>query len=123
MATAKTGTKARANSADSGSRGIWSKALLAVLLVGGATVWFYGDVIGGYAQAGTSYGAKNACSCRYLAGRELGNCDEDFLPGMQVVFLTEDEEEKSVTATIPLVASNRARFREGFGCVLDTWES
>lgn len=113
MATAKTRTrKARR----------WPSFLLAAFVVGAGVYWAYGDIIGGYAQAGTTYGAKNACSCRYVGGRELGSCKTDFIPGMSLVFLTEDEEEQSVSATIPLIASNTARFHEGFGCMLDPWE-
>lgn len=100
----------------------WPSFVLVALLAGGGVSWFYGDHIGGMAQAGTSYGAKNACSCRYLAGRELGGCSDDFLPGMEAVFLSEDEEEQAVTAYVPLIASNTARYREGFGCMLDPWE-
>lgn len=110
MATAKT------------KRSGWTGFLLVAVLVAGGTSYFYREPIGGYSQAGTSYGAKNACSCRYLAGRELNSCGDDFLPGMEAVFLSEDEDEQSVTAYIPLVASNTARFRDGFGCVLEPWE-
>ena len=46
------------------------------------------------AAAGTAFGAKNACSCRYLAGRELGTCEDDFVPGMAAVFLSEDDGEQ-----------------------------
>jgi hypothetical protein len=28
---------------------------------------------------------------------------------------------KSVTASIPLIASDTASYREGYGCVLDEW--
>jgi hypothetical protein len=41
---------------------------------------------------------------------------------MEVVFLSENEEERSVTAYVPLIASETARFREGYGCVLEPWD-
>lgn len=110
MATAKT------------TRSGWTTFLLLAVLVAGGSAFFYRESIAGNGQAGTSYGAKNACSCRYLAGRDLDSCGEDFLPGMESVFLSEDEDEQSVTAYIPLVVSNTAHFHEGFGCVLDPWE-
>ncbi len=114
MATAKTRNSSH-------NRG-WTGFLLGVVLVGGGAAYFYRDTIGGFAQAGTAYGAKNACSCRYIAGRGLGSCEDDFIPGMEAVFLSDDEDEQAVTAWIPLVASNTAQFRAGFGCVLENWE-
>ena len=41
---------------------------------------------------------------------------------MELVFLSDDEEERSVTARVPLLSSATARYREGFGCVLDPWK-
>lgn len=95
-------------------------ALLAIALIVG--VWAYRATISGYASAGTSFGARIACSCRFVGGRELGDCEEDFEPGMEMVFLSEDAAAKSVTAYIPLVESQTATYREGYGCVLEKWE-
>jgi hypothetical protein len=94
--------------------------LLAMAVVVG--VWAYRASIHGYASAGTSFGARVACSCRFVGGRELGDCENDFEPGMEMVFLSEDTEAKSVTAYIPLVSSQTATYREGYGCVLEKWE-
>lgn len=100
----------------------WIGIATLVVLVAGSGVWFYREPIAGYGEAGTAYGAKNACSCRYLAGRSLKSCESDFLPGMEAVFLSEDEEGMSVTAYVPLVAATTAHYREGFGCVLESWD-
>ena len=97
--------------------------MVPVLALAGAGAWWaYGDYLAGMAEAGTAYGARTACSCRHLAGRPLASCERDFLPGMEAVFLTENSEERSVTAWVPLIASNTATFRDGFGCVLEPWE-
>ena len=40
---------------------------------------------------------------------------------MESISLTEDVQAKSVTASIPLIASDTASYREGYGCVLDEW--
>lgn len=96
---------------------------LAVLGAGFAAAWwFYGERISGYAAAGTAYGARTACSCRYLAEREFDSCKGDLVDGMEAVFVSEDEDERSVTAYVPLVSSDTATYREGFGCVLEDWE-
>ncbi len=98
-------------------RWLWLVPLtLAALLV-----WFW-TPISGYADAGASYGARVACSCRYIGGRSLGDCRKDFEPGMGLVMLSEDTAAKSVTARFPLLASQTATFRDGPGCVLEPWD-
>ena len=39
-----------------------------------------------------------------------------------MISLSEGGEARSVTASVPLMASATARYLEGYGCVLDTWE-
>lgn len=94
--------------------------LAAALIVGW---WLFGANARAYAQAGTGYAAKNACACRHISGRELSHCRDDFISGMGLIMLTEDTQERSVTASVPLIASNTAQYRQGFGCVLESWEN
>ena len=96
--------------------------MLALVVLVAGLGWFYRAPIAGYTTAGTAFGARTACSCRYVAGRPLADCEKDFEPGMEVVFLSDDPETKSVTASVPLLASATARYREGFGCVLEPWD-
>ena len=114
MATAKRST--------SGRRRIWPQILLALLVLAAGTAWYYREPIDGLTTTGTAFGARTACSCRYIAGRPLEDCEKDFEPGMEVVFLSDDEAQKSVTARVPLIASATATYREGYGCVLEPWE-
>ena len=100
----------------------WPKMLALVVLALVGAWWFLGDSVRAYAQAGTAYGVKNACSCRYISGRSLESCEDDFLSRMHMTWLSEDEEERSVTAYVPLVDSTTATYREGYGCVLEEWE-
>ncbi len=74
------------------------------------------------AELGSAYAARVACSCRQVAGRSLEDCEKDKLDGMEMISLSEDEEARSVTASVPLMASATARYKEGYGCVLDPWE-
>jgi hypothetical protein len=90
-------------------------ALLALL------VWYWTPLIG-MAQTGASFGARVACSCRYVAGRSLGDCRKDFESGMGLVILSEDTTAKTVTARFPLLASQTATYRDGPGCVLESWD-
>ena len=107
-------------------RRLWPRILLVLLLVlasVAAVAWFANrTAINGYAMAGASYAARVGCSCRYIGGRSIGDCAKDKVAGMELVSLSDDPASKSVTARFPLVASQTATYREGYGCVLEKWE-
>jgi len=108
MATAKT-------------RLTWPRLVLLAVVLAAAAGWAFRVPIMGYARTGAAFGARTACACRYVAGRTLKDCKKDFEPGMWPVFLSDDTEGKSVTARVPLIARDTARFRPGYGCLLDPW--
>lgn len=85
-----------------------------------ALVWFWQPMKARVVTA-TSEGARIACPCRFIAGRELSDCRDDLEPGMGLVLLSEDVEARSVTAWLPLLSSQTAIFQEGQGCVLENW--
>ena len=101
-----------------------SRARLLVLvlaaLVAGVVAWFWHPV-NSHAVAGASYGARMACSCRFIEGRPLSECRKDFEAGMGLVTLSEDEQAKTVTARFPLLARQTATFVAGQGCVPQAW--
>jgi len=97
----------------------WPFVLLAILVAAG--LWLR-EPINGYAMTGASYGARVACSCRYIGGRTLSDCRKDFENGMELVMLSENEADKSVTATFPLLARQTAHVVEGEGCELEPWK-
>ncbi|WP_170013283.1 hypothetical protein [Pontixanthobacter rizhaonensis] len=99
----------------------WPWVVLVLLIVAAIAVWFYRAPIQGYAGAGTAYTARVACSCRFVGGRDLDDCAKDKLAGMELISLKEDAEAKSVTARFPLIVSETATYREGYGCVLESW--
>lgn len=119
----RTGFSGLANAKSQRRARLWviAAALVAALVV---AAWLspFGQRLRGDAAAGTAYGARVACSCRFVAGRTMEDCAKDKLAGMELIRLSADEEAKSVTASLPLVASATARLREGYGCVLDRWE-
>ena len=94
--------------------------LLVMALLGGAWV-AWGAELRHTGEAGSAYAARVGCSCRFVAGRSLDDCAKDKLDGMELVSLSEDGPAKSVTASIPLLASDTATYREGYGCVLEEW--
>lgn len=69
------------------------------------------------AKLGASYASHIACSCRYIEGRPLDSCTKDFEPGMGMVSLADDPENKRITASVPLLASAVAERRGEFGCL------
>ncbi len=89
--------------------------MLAVVLAVAALVWFWRP-LSAQAGAAAAYGARIGCSCRFVAGRSLDQCRDDFMPGMGLVVLSDDEEDKSVTARVFPIASETARWRKGQGC-------
>lgn len=100
--------------------------LWAALLAIGLVAWTWKPLTTNAVTA-AAYGARIACPCRFIAGRELSDCRRDFvpgmrLPGMRLVVLSEDADAKSVTAWVPLLSSQTATFREGQGCLLEPWE-
>lgn len=95
---------------------------LAVLGLMAAVLALFWTPVHGYAVTGASYGARVACSCRFVGGRPLGDCRKDFEGGMELVTLSQDVQARSVTARFPLLASQTATYRQGWGCVLDKWE-
>lgn len=73
------------------------------------------------ATVAAGFGARMACSCRYIEGRDLKSCQGDFkgLEGMGLVRLSDDPEHRTVRASVPLMAGRKAVFRQGFGCLPD----
>lgn len=121
MATAKKAPRLR--SSGSGRRkGGRGTVILVLVMIGVVAGWYWREPLFGYARTGAAFGAHTACSCRFIAGRELGDCKKDFEPGMEIVFLSEDEDDRTVTARVPLLASETARYSPARGCVLDSWK-
>ncbi|QGP79161.1 hypothetical protein [Sphingobium sp. CAP-1] len=94
-----------------------SGALVAMLLLG-ALAWNWTS-LRARAALGAAYGARIGCSCRYVEGRAMGSCAADKEPGMAMVRLTDLPEDRAVKASVPLLATRTARFKPGWGCLLD----
>jgi len=94
--------------------------LVGLVLIAGILAWFWRPVHA-YARAGTAFGARVACSCRFVGGRHLSDCRKDFEPGMGLIVLSEDVATKTITARFPLIASDSATYRKGLGCQLFAW--
>lgn len=82
--------------------------------------WWNLPGIKGQAQLGAAYGAHAACSCRYIAGRDLKSCESDFEDGMGMVSISDEPEFKRVTASVPFLAKAVAERRGAYGCIVLT---
>ena len=71
------------------------------------------------AAVGAGYGARMTCSCRYVEGRTMDSCKGDTEPGMEIVSVSDDPADQAVTGSVPLLANRTARYKKGFGCLLD----
>lgn len=98
---------------------LWGAVLLLALIA--VAVWQVWGPARRYALTGASYGARVACSCRWVGGRSLNDCHKDMEGAVAWVSLSEDPAAHSVTARYPLLASQTATWREGWGCQLEPW--
>lgn len=104
---------------------VWRKwtmaAMLIAVLILGTLAWNWTS-LRARAQLGAAYGARIGCSCRYVEGRAMGSCAADKEPGMALVRLTDIPESRAVEGHVPLLATRTARFKPGWGCLLDPAE-
>ena len=118
-------SRTRASGAKSKRSGLGRVLVWTLLIISGASAaaaYVYREPINGYAQVGSAYAARVACSCRFVAGRPMADCEKDKLAGMELVTLVDNVEAKSVTARFPLITAHTATYRQGYGCVLETWD-
>ena len=92
-------------------------SVIAFTLLVAAAVWQY-PALKAQAEAGSAYAARIGCSCRYVQGRPLDSCTTDFEPGMEIVSISDDPATRTVTGSVPLLASRSARFAGASGCLL-----
>jgi hypothetical protein len=98
----------------------WRKAKIATLAVLAlAALWLAlnWNSIKGQARVGAAYGAHITCSCRYIEGRDMASCETDKEAGMEMVSLSDDPENKRVTASVLFLAEAVAERRGAFGCL------
>ncbi|OYY91659.1 MAG: hypothetical protein B7Y45_01370 [Sphingomonas sp. 28-66-16] len=90
--------------------------VLILLAAAALGAWLYVRALQPQLELGVGYGARVACSCRYIGNRDLKDCRKDFEPGMEPIQLSENAATKTVTASVPLIASRSVRFDPLLGC-------
>lgn len=91
-------------------------AMIAMLVLILLLLMFNFATLKGYARLGTSYAAHVTCSCRYIEGRDMASCANDTEAGMEIVSVTDDPDNKRVSASVPILAEAAAELRGEFGC-------
>ena len=89
------------------------------LIAGGALAWEFAlaEQVE-FAKVATAYGAKKACSCRYLGERPMELCERDFTEDVGLVSFVDTGE--GVTASVlGGLVSETARHYPGQGCRLE----
>jgi len=97
----------------------WAWAGLGLLLLA-LLVWKW-SAWHARASLSAAYGARMTCSCRYVEGRSMESCKGDREPGMmgRIASIADDPSHRAVTGSVMLTASRTARYRPGFGCLVD----
>ncbi|PHS26313.1 MAG: hypothetical protein COA85_06150 [Robiginitomaculum sp.] len=91
---------------------------MALLLLAGGLVWhFWGKGQLAYIEVATAYTAKQVCSCRFIAERELNTCLQDFT--IDISRLDVVQVGNKIRSTGPMgISSSMAQYRPGLGCSL-----
>ena len=99
--------------------------LLLVLALIGAGMWQFllKDQVA-LAKVATASTAKQICSCRFVAKREMDSCQTDFTQDISQLKITESHidatgrADQSVTVSALAIVSATATYQPGLGCTL-----
>lgn len=70
------------------------------------------------AELGSAYAAQVGCSCYFIEGRSIPSCETDLEEAAWMVSMTNDDSEGTVTGSVPLLASRKAKIDPIMGCQL-----
>jgi hypothetical protein len=93
-------------------------AAVAIVAIGvGGYFGLQGPIL--YGRIGTTYAAKQTCSCMFVSGRSLAACEAD-LPGAAASMLTLSVSGNRVKASAYGLIHASATFEGGYGCRVDS---
>lgn len=100
----------------------WGRNLVLLALVIGiaVTAWFW-TRMRETSLASAAYAAQTGCLCHFAAGRDIDACAVDPGVARDWVSLGADAAAGTVTATVPMLARQTARWTPAQGCVLEPW--
>jgi hypothetical protein len=94
-------------------------AVVALIVAAFWQVWLKDQVA--YARIATAYGAKMACSCRFVAGREMASCRRDFTQDLSMFTFEETQTDAGRGLRVSVfsgLVSGHATHTPGRGCTL-----
>jgi hypothetical protein len=91
----------------------WIGATLALVLILGLTAGYL--ALRPYGVTGSTYIAKQLCSCVFVAGRSDGSCEGENKPDIDRFSIRIDHAARSVSARL-LLFSSQAAYDDGYGC-------
>lgn len=92
-------------------------ALVVIVAVGvGGYYALQGPML--YGRIGTTYAAKQTCSCMFISGRSLDSCQADLPGGADIVKISVSGHHVQASAYGLVHAS--AAFEDGYGCRVDS---
>ena len=93
----------------------WQVVIVVLVLLVGIGVWAGRDTFA-TARIGTTYVAKQTCSCLFVAERPLESCRTDFdADSLRSLDVVTSKDGVTVSALGGLISA-RARFEQGYGC-------
>lgn len=96
-------------------RGKWWIVAVALFAALGAGAWFGRDAVA-FAQIGTTYAAKQTCSCLFVAGRPMDSCKTDYPADAVKQFTWKVDGHDVTVSALGGVFSAKATFEDGYGC-------
>jgi hypothetical protein len=94
----------------------WVIAMAFLLIVAAGGLFAYAHSQKPLLELGVGYAARVGCGCRYIGNRPMSDCEKDFEPGMEPISLHENPATKTVTASVPFIASRSATYDPVLGC-------
>lgn len=93
----------------------WQLVIVVLVLLVGIGAWASRDTFA-TARIGTTYLAKQTCSCLFVAERPLESCRTDFdAEAVRALDVVTAKDSVTVSALGGLISA-RAKFEQGYGC-------
>ena len=107
----------------------WKRnGVLLVLVLAVALLAYSWDALREGARASTAYGARIGCVCHFVSKQPLAQCKGlvglgDLGRTTRLMLMGSDDASGTVTASVPLLARQRAIFTPQTGCQLESWQN
>ena len=91
-------------------------AIVSLAIIGAAALWIWGKPM---MDIGTNYAAKQMCSCIYLGGRDVDDCQSDMDEGLEQIDIRHVPEREGVETDMFFISTSAAYYHPGTGCTIE----